>query len=50
MKWEEEGYTRKDEHGNIISVVSTTLLLTTTFTFPPITTLVPPSNHPAGGV
>lgn len=21
MKWEEEGYTRKDEHGNIISIV-----------------------------
>lgn len=21
MKWEEEGYTRKDEHGNMISIV-----------------------------
>ena len=21
MKWEEEGYTRKDDHGNIISIV-----------------------------
>lgn len=21
MKWEEEGYTRKDDHGNLISIV-----------------------------
>ena len=25
MKWEEEGYTRKDEHGNMISIVRTAI-------------------------